>query len=92
MIRRVVTIDDRIAGYTFGYPVNDDVFCDLLEVADPDVPGLAAFLFREFCADEAVRSFRFINAMDTFGMPNVAQAKLSYRPSFLEPVYAVVER
>jgi hypothetical protein len=89
---RVAVIDGRIAGYTFGHPVNDEVFCDLLEVADPDVPGLSAFLFRELCADEAVKPFRFVNAMDAFEMPNVAQAKLSYRPSFLEPVYAVTER
>jgi Fe-S-cluster containining protein len=89
---RVAVIDGRIAGYTFGHAVNDEVFCDLLEVADPDVPGLAAFLFRELCADDAVKPFKFVNAMDAFEMPNVAQAKLSYRPSFLEPVYAVSER
>jgi Fe-S-cluster containining protein len=92
LVGRVALNNGRIIGYTFGYPVNDDVFCDLLEVADPDVPGLAAFLFSELCTDGAVKPFRFVNAMDAFGMPNVAQAKLSYRPSFLEPVYAVVER
>ena len=92
IVGRVAMIGGRIAGYTFGHPVNEEVFCDLLEVADPDVPGLAAFLFREFCADEELRPFKFVNAMDAFGMPNVAQAKLSYRPSFLEPVYAVTER
>jgi uncharacterized protein len=92
LVGRVAVIDGKIAGYTFGHPVNDDVFCDLLEVADPDVPGLAAFLFRELCTDGAVKPFKFVNAMDAFEMPNVAQAKLSYRPSFLEPIYAVTER
>ena len=92
LLGRVVTVDDRIAGYTFGYPLSEYVFCDLLEVTDPAVTGLSAFLFREFCADEAVQGFTFVNAMDDFGMPNISQGKLSYRPAFLEPIYSVSER
>jgi Fe-S-cluster containining protein len=92
LVGRIVMVDGRIAGYTFGYPLSKNVFCDLLEVADPDVPGLAAFLFREFCADAALAPFVFVNAMDDFGMPNVSRGKMSYRPAFLEPMYSVSER
>ncbi|MBF0122207.1 MAG: DUF2156 domain-containing protein [Candidatus Omnitrophica bacterium] len=92
LVGRLVLVDGRISGYTFGYPLSDNIFCDLLEVTDPDVTGLSAFLFREFCADEALRGFAFVNAMDDFGMPNVSKGKMSYRPVFLEPIYAVMER
>ena len=92
LVGRIVLVDDCVAGYTFGYPLSENIFCDLLEVTDPDVPGLSAFLFREFCADKALQAFSFVNAMDDFGMPNVSQGKLSYRPAFFEPIYSVTER
>ncbi|MBF0570003.1 MAG: DUF2156 domain-containing protein, partial [Candidatus Omnitrophica bacterium] len=89
---RVVAVAGKIVAYTFGYRLNNDIFCDLLEVADPEMPGVGAFIFREFCADPVWQDCRFVNAMDDFGMPNVKEAKMSYRPAILEPVYAVTER
>ena len=89
LVGRVVLAEGKVVAYTFGYPLDDDVFCDLFEVTDPEIPGLPAFIFREFCADEALRAFPWINAMDDCGMPNMRRAKLSWRPVRLEPVYSV---
>jgi len=89
---RVVEIDGRIAGYTFGYALDDKTFCVLLEVTDLSKTGMAAYIFNCLCADEAVRGFEFINTMDDFGIPNVARTKKSYHPCQLLPVYTVKKR
>jgi hypothetical protein len=86
---RVVVIDGRVAGYTFGYALNDDTLCVALEVCDPSVKGLPAHIFRELCADPEIRRYRWINAMDDFGMPGVARAKRSWRPAFMAKVYSI---
>ncbi|MBF0386835.1 MAG: DUF2156 domain-containing protein [Candidatus Omnitrophica bacterium] len=86
---RVVEVAGRMVGYTFGYPLNPETFCVALEVTAPEFKGLAAYIFREFCADTELAPYKYINAMDDFGMPGVAKAKRSWRPAFLEKVYAV---
>jgi hypothetical protein len=68
---RVVIIEGVIKAYTAGYPLNKDVFCVLLEVADLTVKGLPTFIFREFCHDPIVAKYKFINVMDDFGTPNL---------------------
>ncbi len=86
---RVVEADGVLAGYTFGYPLNNETFCVALEVTAPEFRGLPAFIFREFCADTELASYKFINAMDDFGMPSVARAKRSWRPAFMQKVYSI---
>jgi len=89
---RVVTVDGAVKAYTFGYPINAHVFCVLFEVADLSVKGLPSYIFREFCRDEAVRSYAFINTMDDFGMNTITETKLSFRPSVLLPMYTVTKK
>jgi hypothetical protein len=89
---RVVRIQGKIAGYTFGCALNDKVFCILLEITDPIARGLPTFVFREFCRDWELQPYRFINAMDDFGMPGVAATKLAFRPSFLLPAYVISKK
>ena len=86
---RVVELAGRVVAYTFGYPLNDETFCVALEITDPEIKGLPAYIFRECCADPAVKPFKFINAMDDFGMPGVAKAKRSWRPAFMQKVYSI---
>jgi Fe-S-cluster containining protein len=89
---RVVEVDGRVAAYTFGCRLNDETFCVLAEVADPAVVGLAAFIFHAFAADEALRSYRWINAMGHDGLPSIARTKMSWRPAALEAVYSVTRK
>lgn len=74
----VVKIDKEIKAYTFGFKLNQDTFCILLEVCDLSFKGLAQFIFREFCRENS--GFKYINVMDDSGLDNIKQAKLSYRP------------
>ena len=75
---RVVMIAGTVAAYTFGYPLKEDTFVVLFEVADLAVKGLAQFIFREFCRE--LTAYPLINLMDDSGLANLRAVKLSYHP------------
>ncbi len=79
LVGRVVFIDGLLKGYTFGYPLNSEIFCILFEVTDLRIKGLAQFLFREFCREQT--TYQWINTMDDSGLDNLKRVKLSYRPA-----------
>jgi len=89
LFARVLKVDGKIIGYTFGFGVDENTFCVYAEIADLKVQGSAAYMFKSFCADEQLRNFSRINTMDDFTMPNVARAKQSYHPSELISSYTV---
>jgi len=78
LIGRVVEVEGRIAAYTFGYPLNPSTFCVLFEIADRQVKGLGAYIFREFCRE--LESYELINTMDDSGLEDLRRAKLAYHP------------
>ena len=98
-IGRVVEVEGRIAAYTFGYPLTlpsplegegkgeGAVFCILFEIADRNVKGLGAYIFREFCRE--LGSYELINAMDDSGLEGLRRAKLAYHPSKLVESYII---
>ena len=89
-IGRVVEVEGRIAAYTFGYPLTlpsplegegkgeGAVFCILFEIADRNVKGLGAYIFREFCRE--LESYELINTMDDSGLLGLRRAKQAYHP------------
>jgi hypothetical protein len=89
VIGRVVEVNARIAGYTFGYFVGQETFCDLLEITDPQYSGLGAYIFNQLCQDPALLGVKFINVMDDCAPQNVNRTKMSFRPAALLPVYNV---
>ena len=48
---RVVKIGGEAKAFTFGYPLNKEVFCIFYEVADLEIKGLSQFIFQRFCAE-----------------------------------------
>lgn len=96
---RVVIVKDReapcgskIKAYTFGYPLNEQTFCVLFEIADLACNGLGVFIFREFCRDAALAPYKFINVMDDFELKNIQRTKDSYRPVVLLPSYTLTRK
>ncbi len=89
LVARVLKIEGRVVGYTFGFPLDENTFCVYAEIADFKIPGTAAYMFRAFCADEQLNKFSRINTMDDFAMPNVARAKQAYHPTELISSYTV---
>ena len=92
LVGNVVRVDDVIRAYTFGYELSPSVFCVLLEVTDHRIPGLAQYVFREFCREAAGRGYEFVNTMDDSGLPGLARSKRSYHPSQLMPNNIATER
>ncbi|RKU27632.1 hypothetical protein C6499_11520 [Candidatus Poribacteria bacterium] len=89
LLGRIVHINEKIRGYTFGYPLNADTFCILFEVTDLQIKGLAQFIYREFCK-ELMDTYRWINAMDDSGLENLKRVKNAYHPIKLIPSYNIV--
>jgi len=89
LIARVLKVDGKIIGYTFGFNVNDNTFCVYAEITDLTVTGAAAYMFKSFCADEELNKISRINTMDDFAMPHVARSKKAYHPSELISSYTV---
>ncbi|ULA60450.1 MAG: hypothetical protein LZF60_250028 [Nitrospira sp.] len=87
----VVRVGGRIRAYTMGLWLNQSVFCVLLEVADRDMVGAGAFVFREFCRQALAKGACWINTMDDSGLPSLAKAKRGYHPARLVPNYVVTE-
>jgi len=75
---RVIKIKNKIAAYTFGFELTNDMFCVLLEVCDLKFKGISEFIFREFCRE--MRQYKYINTMDDSGLENLRLSKLSYHP------------
>lgn len=90
LIGRVVRIHGELKAYTFGYPLNSDMFCVLFEIADLNINGLSQFIYREFCL-ELMSSYKWINAMDDSGLENLKRVKRSYHPTNIIPSYTVYE-
>jgi hypothetical protein len=84
---RIVSIAGRIGAFTIGFPLNEEIFCVLYEIADLSKKGLAQFIFSRFCQD--LKKYRYINVMDDSGFGNLRKTKLSYRPAKLIPSYIV---
>ena len=91
LIGRVIRIDGKIRGYTFGYPLNADTFCVMFEITDLSIKGLAQFIYREFCK-ELMDTYRWINAMDDSGLENLKRVKRAYHPTELMPSYNIVKQ
>ena len=85
LIGRVVVVDGKISAYTFGYPLNDETFAILFEIADLRIKGLAQYIFREFCVE--LGNFKYINLMDDSGLENLRVVKMSYHPVSVERTY-----
>ncbi len=89
LIGRVVRINGRLCAYTFGYPLNSEIFCILFEITDLSKRGLAQFIFCEFCR-ELKTSYNWINTMDDSGLENLKRVKLAYHPKRLLPTYNIL--
>ena len=87
LIGRVVKINKEIKGFTFGFNLNQDIFCILYEITDLSIKGLSQFIFWKFCSELDGR--KYINIMDDSGLENLKKVKLSYHPIRLIPAYIV---
>ena len=89
---RVVKISGEIKGYTFGYLLNNETFCVLLEIVDLSYRGLSTFIFSRLCEDPIIENYKFVYVIGDFGLPNIKVTKESYKPCQVLPIYTVSKR
>jgi uncharacterized protein len=80
LVGSVLRVEGRIRAYTFGYWLDKNTWCVLLEVADRTIPGLAQYLFRGTCRRALAEGAEFINTMDDAGLPGLRLSKQAYHP------------
>lgn len=83
----VVRVDKKIKAFSFGYRLNNNIFCILYEITDLTIKGLASFIFRQF--SQNLKGYQYINIMDDSGIENLRKTKLAYKPIRLIPAYIV---
>jgi hypothetical protein len=76
----VLRRNGTLYGYTFGYWLDRQTWCVLLEVTDRTIPGSAQFLFRETCRQARAEGAEFINTMDDSGLTGLRLSKEAYHP------------
>lgn len=81
-----IKIDGKVRAYSYGVPINSEVFLVCVEKADTDYVGIYQVINRDFvrcfCKD-----YKFINREEDLGDEGLRRAKLSYNPSYLAKKY-----
>jgi len=78
-----VYIDDRLAAFTYGSPINGDTFDIHIEKADTSYEGIFAAVNRLFACHIPER-YEFVNREEDMGLDGLRRSKLSYHPVRLE--------
>ncbi|MBI3394170.1 MAG: hypothetical protein HY039_13505, partial [Nitrospirae bacterium] len=77
----------KIAGISLSARIGPELACVFFEMADPDHPGAAPFLFR--AAARVHRDASHLSSMDDSGLPELARAKGAGSPRRV-PLYRAV--
>ena len=75
-------VEDRLAAFTFGTPINHNTFGIHFEKADIHIDGIYSAINQEFAA-HLPEQYLYLNREEDLGIPGLRQAKLSYHPVLL---------
>ena len=78
----ILHVDNRIAAFTFGMPINQDTFGVHVEKADTHIDGAYAMINYEF-ANHIPEQYTYINREEDLGIEGLRKAKLSYQPAII---------
>lgn len=78
----------QMAGYSFGKPLNDNVFIVHAEKAFPQIQGAYPMLNQQFVLHHCA-GYQYVNREDDTGAEGLRKAKLSYYPDILLEKYIV---
>ena len=83
----VVKVGKEIKAFSFGYRLNNNIFCIFYEITDLAIKGLAPFIFRQF--SQNLNGYAYLNILDDSGIDNLRKTKLAYKPARLAKAYIV---
>lgn len=78
----VLSVDNEIIAFTFGYPINHKTFGIHFEKADINYKGAFSVINQMFAKD-IPEEFEYLNREEDLGVEGLRKAKLSYNPAFL---------
>lgn len=87
LIGGVLRVEGKVAAFTLGHPVRDDVIVVHFEKADQSYPGCYQMINQQF-AKNSCQQFRLMNREEDMGAQNLRKAKESYYPDELLVKYA----
>lgn len=77
-----IRIDGKLAAFTIGEQVDDEIAVIHIEKADSSIPGLYTIINQQF-VEHAWAHMKYINREEDMGIEGLRRAKLSYNPAFL---------
>ncbi len=78
----ILRVDGKIAGFSYGMLLSDEVYDVIVEKADRDIPHSYKAL-RQESARQCSRVCKFINYEEDVGIPGLRSMKCSYKPEYL---------
>ncbi len=80
-------VEDTLAAFTFGSPINNNTFDIHIEKADVRFEGVFPMMSQLF-AQHLPTQYQYVNREEDLGLPGLRQSKLSYHPLRLEPKFS----
>ena len=72
----------KLAAFTLGEQINDEIAVIHIEKADSGIPGLYTIINQQF-VEHAWTKVKYINREEDMGLEGLRRAKLSYNPAFM---------
>ena len=77
-----IRIQGKLAAFTLGEQINDEIAVIHIEKADSGIPGLYTIINQQF-VEHAWTKVKYINREEDMGLEGLRRAKLSYNPAFM---------
>ena len=87
----VLYVGHRLVAFTYGAPINEQVFDVCVEKANPFYEGAYAMINKSF-ATSLPEHYELLNREEDMGLEGLRKAKLSYHPEILLKKYIVTEK
>jgi hypothetical protein len=86
-----ILVDGNIIAFTYGSPINSEVFGIHVEKADIGYEGIFSVINQEF-ASRIPQQYTYVNREEDLGIPGLRKSKLSYNPVILLEKSSVFKR